>query len=101
LLAKYRFHWWKTQPFAELGPSFRTAGNLNGTHPSHEGVTAGLGLEFHARKLNFAPALRYARWAADGVTAGGAKSGPNQVEFLIGVRGAAESDRRLWARISL
>ena len=97
VLAKYRFHWWKTQPFAELGPSFRTAGNLNGTHPSHEGVTAGLGVELHARKLTFAPALRYTRWAADGVSAGGAKSGPNQIELLIGVSGAAaESGWRPW-----
>jgi hypothetical protein len=91
VLAKYRFHWWKMQPFAELGPSFRTAGNLNGTHPSHEGITAGFGVELHARKLSFAPALRYTRWAADGISAGGANSGPNQIELLIGVSGGAES----------
>ena len=50
MLAKYRFHWSKMNPFVELGPSFRTAGNLNGTNPSHYGFTSGLGVEMHLRQ---------------------------------------------------
>jgi len=34
VLAKYRFRWGSWRPFLEDGPTFRTAGNLNGTNPS-------------------------------------------------------------------
>lgn len=53
-------------PLVEVGPSFRAAGNLNGTSPSTRGITAGAGIEAHLWKLNIAPQLRYTRWAADG-----------------------------------
>jgi hypothetical protein len=94
VLAKYRFQVRKMQPFVELGPSLRTAGNLNGTHPSHDGVTAGLGLELLARNLSLAPVLRYTRWAADDISHGGTKSSPNQIELLVGVSGAVDSPWR-------
>jgi hypothetical protein len=92
VLAKYRFQWSKTKPFVELGPSFRTAGNLNGTNPSHRGVTASLGVEMRAWGLTIAPALRYTRWAPDGVQPDGPKSSPNQLELVVGVSGAPQSD---------
>jgi hypothetical protein len=38
VLAKYRFRWRSTRPFLEAGPAFRTAGNLNGSNPSHHGL---------------------------------------------------------------
>ena len=44
-LAKYRFRWRSWSPFLEAGPSFRTAGNLNGSNPSHYGIAAGAGAE--------------------------------------------------------
>ena len=79
ILAKYRFQWSKVNPFAELGPSFRTTGNLNGTNPSHYGFSAGVGLEMHLRSLNVAPTLRYTRWAGDGVASFRPNSNPDQV----------------------
>jgi hypothetical protein len=42
LMAKYRLHWWKTEPFVEAGPAFRPTSNLN-ANPSHYGVAAGIG----------------------------------------------------------
>jgi hypothetical protein len=86
VLAKYRFSLPRLRPFVEAGPSFRTAGNLNGTTPSHAGVTAGLGVELHAAGLTFAPALRYTRWKADTVSPfADAHSKEDQLEMLVGV----------------
>ena len=90
VLAKYHFRWLNLGQFAELGPSFRTAGNLNGTNPSHAGLTAGLGVEIHAGKINIAPELRYTRWAPDNAVIG-YNSNPNQLELLLGFRVATES----------
>ena len=84
VLAKYRFHFLHLEEFAEAGPSFRTAGNLNGTSPSHQGATAGLGFQLHAGKIGIAPELRYTRWAADNWQAG-YQSNPNQLELLVAV----------------
>jgi hypothetical protein len=97
VLAKYHFRWLNLGQFAELGPSFRATGNLNGTNPSHAGLTAGLGVEMHAGKINIAPELRYTRWAPDNAGSpfgqiAGYKSNPNQLELLLGFRAAAESD---------
>jgi hypothetical protein len=91
LLAKYRFDVWKAKPFVELGPSFRTAGNLNGTNPSHVGATAGFGVAIQARKLRIEPVLRYTRWMPDGVSPFPAKSNPDQLELLVGFSAAPES----------
>lgn len=63
VLVKYRFQFPKVKPFVEAGPSFRTAGNLNGTEPSHRGVTGGFGVEMHSHGLAIAPVLRYTHWA--------------------------------------
>jgi opacity protein-like surface antigen len=94
ILAKYRFQAWKVKPFVEAGPSFRTAGNLNGTDPSHLGITAGFGVETHSRSLKIAPAVRYTRWASDGRSPGSSSTGPNQVELLVGFSSEAESNWR-------
>jgi len=64
-MVKYRFSLPILKPFVEAGPTFRTAGNLNGTSPSHHGLTAGVGVEAHAWKLKIAPQVRYLRWARD------------------------------------
>lgn len=65
VLAKYTFSYRKLTPFVEAGPSFRLAGNLNYTNPSHYGVTVGAGIETHLWRVRITPALRYARWAPD------------------------------------
>jgi len=86
LLAKYRLNLPGWKPFAEAGPAFRTAGNLNGTNPSHAGITAGLGVELHAAGLTFAPVVRYTRWAEDnGALFVIARSKEDQLEMLVGV----------------
>ena len=65
VLAKRRWNRQKYTPFAEGGPSFRTAGNLNGYNPSRYGITAGGGIEVAAGALHVSPMLRYTRWARD------------------------------------
>ena len=97
-LAKYRFQPSKMSPFVELGPSFRTTGNLNGTNPSHLGATAGVGLEMHLRSFNIAPTVRYTRWAADSLAASRPNSSPDQVEVLIGVSRNSELRAHPWGR---
>jgi opacity protein-like surface antigen len=102
ILAKYRFQARKVKPFVEAGPSFRTAGNLNGTDPSHLGITAGFGIETHWRNLKIAPAVRYTRWASDGRSSYSSSTSPNQVELLVGFSSEAESNwRPLGRRVSL
>jgi hypothetical protein len=102
ILAKYRLDWWKAKPLIELGPSFRTTGNLNGTNPSHVGVSAGFGVAIDARKLRIEPVLRYTRWAPDGVTPVPAKSNPDQLELLVGFSTAPKSTwQPLGARFSV
>lgn len=65
VLAKYKFSIAKLKPFIEAGPSFRLAGNLNGTNPSHFGITAGIGVETQWRRLKISPVVRYTRWRED------------------------------------
>jgi hypothetical protein len=96
VLAKYRFTLGPLRPFVEAGPSFRTAGNLNGTNPSHNGVTSGIGIETHVWGMNVAPTLRYTRWAADHETT------PDQIELMVAINRQSESIRRpLGRRFSL
>jgi hypothetical protein len=93
VLAKYRFNLPRLKPFVEAGPSFRTAGNLNGTMPSHAGITAGLGVELHTAGLTLAPALRYTRWTADTVSPFvNAHSKQDQLEMLVGVSRGSRVD---------
>jgi hypothetical protein len=94
VLAKYHFELWKVKPLFELGPSFRTAGNLNGTGPSHVGFTSGIGIGMDVRNLKIEPVLRYTRWTADGVSVFQAKSKPDQLELLVGFSVAPESNLR-------
>jgi hypothetical protein len=96
ILGKYRFPIHRVEPFVEVGPSFRTSGNLNGASPSNHGFTLGVGVEGHLRKLRIAPTVRYTRWAADEVRCFAVpRSGcsldiqqpltiRNQAEFLVG-----------------
>lgn len=98
VLGKYRFQWSRVTPFIEAGPSFRTAGNLNGSNPSHYGVTAGAGVEMHVRGWAIAPALRYTRWANDNMHWTAPRTNPNQVELLVGFSRAAESLARPMGR---
>jgi hypothetical protein len=96
VLAKYRFRGWRATPFIEAGPSFRTAGNLNGTDPSHLGVTAGGGVEMSLKHLKIAPAVRYTRWTSDKYLdySVQAHTAPNQVELVVGFSSEAESSWR-------
>ncbi len=79
VLAKYRLRAAGITPVLQAGPSFRLAGNLNGTNPSHVGVTAGGGVEFPFRRVKLSPALRYTRWQARDETK------PGQVELVVGI----------------
>jgi hypothetical protein len=83
VLTKYRFQPRGVSPFVEIGPSFRSSGNLNGTAPSSYGGTFGLGIEAHARKLKLAPVLRYTHRAGEGRYEPHTKR--NQMELLVGV----------------
>lgn len=89
VLAKYRLVAKKWTPFLEAGPSFRTAGNLNGTNPSHVGATAGLGVETKWGPLKFAPVVRYTRWKRDNPREF-EQTASNQVEFLLNVSATAQ-----------
>jgi len=87
LLLKYKFPFPVVKPFVELGPSFRAAGNLNGTSPSNYGVTLGAGVEAHLLRLKIAPQLRYTRWASDNTSPSLILplTNQNQVELLVGL----------------
>lgn len=65
VMARYRIPVGAATVVLEGGPSFRTAGNLNNTAPSHQGISAGAGIEGRWRALTLAPSLRYTRWAKD------------------------------------
>ena len=91
VLAKYRFGYGRFKPLVEAGPSFRSAGNLNGTDPSRAGITAGLGLETRWRALKIAPVVRYTRWNRDNVSVDEASTQRNQVELLVGFSQETES----------
>jgi hypothetical protein len=91
VLAKYRFRGSKVTPFVEAGPEFRTAGNLNETKPSHDGVAAGVGVETHWRGLDIAPVVRYTRWARDNNPSPGPESKSDQLEVLLGISSRSRS----------
>lgn len=96
VLAKYRFRWRGVEPFVEGGPSFRTAGNLNGTDPSHYGGTAGVGFDVHVGILNISPVLRYTRWSGDSVRSAQPNSNANQLELLVRVSHGSEIKGHPW-----
>jgi hypothetical protein len=100
-LAKYRFRWRSWRPFLESGPSFQTAGNLNGTNPSHYGLAAGAGAEIGLGRFRVAPEVRYTRWAEDRNSLG-PFTRSDQVELLTSVStGAFEGGHAFGPRVSL
>jgi len=102
ILAKYRFQGRRVKPFLAAGPSFRTTGNLNSSDPSHHGIAAGAGFEMTWRGMKIAPAARYTLWAGDRYRGVGAHTAPDQVEVLVGLSRAGESDwRPLGRHVSL
>ncbi len=101
VLAKYRFRWGAWSPFLEAGPSFRTAGNLNGSNPSHYGLAAGAGAETRLGRFRIAPEVRYIRWAEDRNSLGPFTSS-DQVELLTSFRTEGfEGGRAFGPRVSL
>jgi len=103
ILAKYRFRWGKWRPFVEAGPTFRTAGNLNGTNPSHYGVAAGAGVELRLGRFRISPEVRYIRWAADSQFLGTPLTRPDQIELLtsFSTGEVKENVRAFTRRVSL
>jgi hypothetical protein len=85
VLAKYRWNKPLWTPFAEAGPTFRLAGNLNGYNPSHTGITSGGGLEAHTLGVRLAPALRYTSWVGDKSGQAGRLTNPNALELVFGI----------------
>jgi hypothetical protein len=86
VLLKYRFQLPLVKPFIDVGPAFRSLGNLSHTNPSNHGVAAGLGVEAHVWKLKIAPQFRYLRWARDqNVPIFGLTTVTDQVEFLTAI----------------
>ena len=84
ILAKYRLPLPIVKPFIEAGPSFRTAGNLNGASPSNHAFVVGVGIEPRVWKLRIAPQVRYLRWAQDhSVTYFAPSTVRDQAEFLV------------------
>jgi hypothetical protein len=101
LLAKYRFHLSKLEPFVEAGPAFRPTTNLN-ANPSHYGVTAGIGVAVAWKQFEIAPMLRYSRWLHDRRLSNLAESQPDQLELLIGISSRPRSPwHPLSSRIAL
>ena len=83
VLAKYKFPMHKLKPLIEVGPSFRSSGNLNGSAPSSYGGTFGLGVEAHVWKVKLTPVIRYTHWAGEGRYEPHTKR--NQAEALVGI----------------
>ncbi len=101
VLAKYRFRGGSWRPFLEGGPTFRTAGNLNGTTPSHYGFAAGVGAETSLGRFHIAPEVRYVRWAEDS-SLGQPVSRSDQVELLTSFStGTFEGGRAFSQRVSV
>ena len=95
VLAHYRFSMRHVTPLLEAGPSFRATGNLNDVHPSHFGLTAGIGIEKQLGQLLIEPAVRYTRWAQDvRLFRSDIRTKPDQLEFLVGFRAPARSNTR-------
>ncbi len=82
VLAKYRLGSRLASPFFEAGPSFRVAGNKNGSSPSTYGVTGGIGIEGRLGRFSIGPVARYTHWARDPLFTN-VPSRPNQLELLI------------------
>jgi hypothetical protein len=84
LMAKYRFHWSKAEPFVEAGPAFRPTANLN-ANPSHYGFAAGVGVATRWKQFEISPMVRYSRWVHDRAFENLAESRSDQLELLIGL----------------
>lgn len=100
-LAKYRFRWGSWRPFLDAGPTFRTAGNLNGTTPSHYGIAAGVGAETRLGGLRVAPQVRYIHWAPDNPV-GQPTTHSDQLELLTSLStGSFEGGHVFGRRVSV
>jgi hypothetical protein len=77
ILAKRRFHTPFVDPFIEAGPVF----HVGTGEVSHYGVTGGLGVEWHVRRLLIAPRLRYSHWAETQLYQG-SEAVRNKLEFI-------------------
>ncbi len=77
----------RISPLFEVGPAFRiTAHNYSPNH-SHYGVSGGIGISTHLKKMKVSPTLRYTRWAQDKKIRGLESStvtGPNLFEVVVG-----------------
>jgi hypothetical protein len=96
LMAKYRFHLSKAEPFVEAGPAFRPTANLN-ANPSHYGVAAGVGVVTRWKQFEIAPMVRYSRWIHDRAFENLAESRSDQLELLIGI---SSRPRSTWHPLS-
>lgn len=67
---------------------------MNGTNPSHAGLTTGAGVEFHVGRVNIAPALRYTRWSSDTTFGFFPKSKQDQLELVVAVSTTPQSEWR-------
>ena len=85
VLAKYRFHLSRFDPFLEAGPAFRTTGNLNDARPSNAGFSAGMGIATRWRAIEIAPTVRYTRWVRDNNVSSGPETKADQIEVLLGI----------------
>jgi hypothetical protein len=94
ILVNYRFSLRHLTPFLEAGPSFRATGNLNDIHPSHYGITAGVGVGRQVGRLWIEPLVRYTRWAQDVQVRSDVRTKADQLEFLVGLRAPSLSDTR-------
>jgi hypothetical protein len=81
ILAKYKLTTARTKPFFEVGPTFRSSGNLNNANPSKYGATGGGGVEAKWGKVRISPTLRYTWWANDQTAT---PTNRKQIEAIIG-----------------
>ena len=102
ILANYRLSVAGVTALLEAGPSLRATGNLNDIHPSHYGLTAGLGVETQVGRLRVAPLARYTHWAPDQHPApSNIRTQADQIEFLVLFRARSLSNAHpLGSRLS-
>lgn len=75
---------WRVRPIVELGPTFRTPQEINGSSLGRIGVAAGGGVELPAGPVRLGSVLRYSHWAPESNPARSLVQ-RNQVQLLFGV----------------
>lgn len=95
LLLKYRLPLFRSREsrwvFLEAGPSLRPFLYSGGA--ARAGFTAGAGFSMRMKRLNIEPTIRYTRWGADRLTYRPASPNLDQLEFVVGLGGAASRAR--------